>query len=396
MKSIFILGASDLQIPAIKKAKERGLYVFVLDYNPNAIGIQYADKFLEISTIDKEKVYDAALYYNPDYIITSTSDMPVRTVSWVCERLGKETDISYQGAIYATDKCEMRKRLKKFGISIPNYHIIESYEEFISSISSMPCRFVLKPADNSASRGVVLIDKKDELNYFEVYNECLQYSRNKKLLVEEYLTGPEVSVESFTVDGNTTVITITDKIVTPEPFFVELGHTEPSILSQQVQENIKAITCAAINAIGIMNGPSHTEIKITPEGPKIVEIAARLGGDYITSKLVPLSTGIDMIDCSFNVLFKKSVDLNKKFSRGSAIRFIHGNDGVIRRIDGVKTVKNMIGVQEICIYKKEGDYIRTPRNSGDRIGHIITDGENAAEAASIADDAIKQISIEYK
>ena len=97
MKSIFILGASRLQVPAIKKAKERGLFVYAIDYDPNAVGIAFADKFLEISTIDKEAVYKAALEYKPDYIITSTSDMPVRTVSWVCEKLNMKTDISYQG-----------------------------------------------------------------------------------------------------------------------------------------------------------------------------------------------------------------------------------------------------------------------------------------------------------
>ena len=101
MKSIFILGASRLQVPAIMKAKEKGLYVYVLDYDPEAVGIQYADRFLEISTIDKEAVYAAAIQYNPDYIITSTSDMPVRTVAWVNERLGRPCDISYEGAICA-------------------------------------------------------------------------------------------------------------------------------------------------------------------------------------------------------------------------------------------------------------------------------------------------------
>ena len=101
MKSIFILGASRLQVPAILKAKEKGLFVYVLDYDPKAVGIQYADQFLEISTIDREAVLEAALEYKPDFVITSTSDMPVRTVSWVCERLGKKTDISYRGALCA-------------------------------------------------------------------------------------------------------------------------------------------------------------------------------------------------------------------------------------------------------------------------------------------------------
>ena len=396
MKSIFILGASSLQIPAIKKAKERGLFVYTLDYDSNASGIKYADKFLEISTLDKEAIYEAAIEYNPDYIITSTSDMPVRTVSWVCEKLGKETDISYQGAIYATDKGEMRKRMKECGVKIPDFRIINSYDEFLECVSEMPDRFILKPADNSASRGVVLVDKRKDDNYLTLYSYCLQYSRNKKVLIEEYMTGPEVSVECFTVNGETSVITITDKIVSEIPYFVELGHTEPSSLSKDIQDDIINVAMDAIKAIGIKNGPSHTEIKVTPNGAKLVEVAARLGGDYITSKLVPLSTGIDMIDCSYDILLNKNVNLKKTKSIGAAIRFIHGNDGVLKKINGINNVKKMPGIQEVCIYKKVGDVINSPKNSGDRVGHVITIGLNSIEAAYNAEEAIKEIIIDYE
>ena len=142
MESIFILGASRLQVPAIKKAKEKGMFVYVLDYDPNAVGISLADKFLKISTIDKEAVYKVALEYKPDYIITSTSDMPVRTVSWVNEKLGKETDISYEGAICATDKVSMRKLMKKKDVPIPNYYEIHSYREFLEVIPKMENVFI--------------------------------------------------------------------------------------------------------------------------------------------------------------------------------------------------------------------------------------------------------------
>ena len=169
MKSIFILGASRLQIPAIKKAKEKGLYVYVLDYDPNAVGISFADKFLEISTIDKEEVLKAALTYKPDYIITSTSDMPVRTVSWVCEKLEKATDISYDGAIVATDKIAMRRCMKENNVPIPIFYEINNYDELVKVSELFPERFILKPSDNAASRGVVLVDKEKKPAYPELY-----------------------------------------------------------------------------------------------------------------------------------------------------------------------------------------------------------------------------------
>jgi len=396
MKSIFILGASGLQVPAIQKAKEKGLYVYVLDFNPHAVGIQYADRFLEISTIDKEAVYQAALKYKPDYIITSTSDMPVRTVSWVNEQLGKSSDISYKGAIFATDKIAMRNRMKESGVPIPLYHEVKDFDEFLSVAETMPDRFVLKPADNAASRGVVMVDKNDNPDLEEIYKYSIRYSRSGEALVEEYMEGPEVSVESYTINGEPHIITITDKIITDLPFFVELGHTEPSRLTQEQQEEIKRVAYAAIKAIGMQNGPNHTEIKVTPAGAKLVEIAARLGGDYITSRLVPLSTGVDMIECSFATLLNEEVHYKNTMSQGSAIRFIQGKKGLLSSIEGVETALQMRGVQEVELYMKPGEHIKRPENSSDRIGHVIAIGKDAGEAAQNAEAALAAIHVQVE
>lgn len=396
MKSIFILGASRLQIPAIKKAKEKGLFVYALDYDSKAIGIPFADKFLEISTIDKEAVYEAALKYKPDYIITSTSDMPVRTVSWVCEKLGKKTDISYEGAICATDKVAMLRCMEKSGVPIPKYYQVSNIQEFFSTIKHMPEKIVVKPADSSASRGVVYIDKNMQSDFENVYNYSVQFSHSGDLIVEEFLEGPEVSVESYSVNGEPHIITITDKIVSKLPFFVELGHTEPSRLSISQQDEVRNIAIAAAKAIGMRNGPTHAEIKITPTGAKLVEIAARLGGDFITSKLVPLSTGVDMIECSFSSMLNEKVSYERTISKGSAIRFIQGTEGVFTGVEGLEEVKEMKGIYEIEIYINPGDIITSLKNSNDRIGHIIAVGKDATEAARIAKIALDKISVNIK
>ncbi len=393
MKSIFILGAGRLQIPAIRKAKEKGLFVYVLDYDPEAPGIRYADKFLEISTIDREAVYKAALEYQPDHIITSTSDMPVRTVSWVCEKLGKQTDISYEGAVCATDKISMMKRMRECGVPVPEFYEIRDPDEFLVTAARMPARFILKPADNAASRGVILIDKEKSPDLEELYRYCIQYSRSGEAIAEEFMEGPEVSVESFTVNGEPHIITITDKIVTELPFFVELGHTEPSRLTPVQQEDIRRTADAAVRAIGMRNGPTHTEIKVTPAGARLVEIAARAGGDFITSRLVPLSTGVDMTECSFAALLGEEVHCRGKFDRGAAIRFIQGEKGILKAVEGVEAARSMPGVQETEIYMKTGDRIRRPENSSDRIGHVIATGKNADEAAFNAEAALAQIRV---
>ncbi|KGP76123.1 biotin carboxylase [Desulfosporosinus sp. Tol-M] len=389
-----ILGASRLQVPAIQEAKRRGLFVIAVDYDKNAEGFSVADKCIDISTIDCEGVYKAALENKPDYIITSTSDMPVRTVAYVREKLNMPLDISYTDSFCATNKAFMRQRFRECGIPIPRFNVIEEEDEFKTLYPTYGDRFIIKPADNAASRGVRLVDIDKGTDPLECYKFSFGRSRTGTVLIEEYMLGPEVSVESFTLNGITDVIAITDKIVTQPPFFVELGHTEQSQLSENIKRQIKDVVKRTLSAVGVINGPSHTELKITTEGPKVVETAARLGGDFITSKLVPLSTGIDMTVCSISLAVGEHVDLTRKYDRGSAIRFIPTTFGIIAGIDNIKNAKKMFGVTEIELYKKIGDRIGGTESSNDRIGHVIATGKDANQAAAICDAAMKTISVE--
>lgn len=398
MKKIFILGGSMLQMPTITKAKEKGLYVYVLDYDPECVAKDVADEFLCISTIDKEAVLEAAKEHKPDYIMTSTSDMPVRTVAWVYEQLGLKGGISYENSICATDKAFMRRRMQECGVPIPEFHVVGSYDEFVEIADKMPERFVIKPADNAASRGVTLIDKstvkgKISNEYHKIWEFTHQYSRSGEVLVEEFMTGPEVSVESLTVDGETHIITITDKKVTEVPYFVETGHTEPSRLSAEQQNDIRDVAERAIKAIGLTNGPTHTEIKVTETGAKIVEIAARLGGDFITSRLVPLSSGVNMNECELSMALGEKVNYKRTLTQGSAIRFIQAKEGTIQEIHGLSEASAVIGVQEVVLYKKVGEVVPKLESSGDRVGHVIAIGADADEAEANAENALSRIRI---
>lgn len=400
-KKMMILGASALQVPAIKKAKEMGYEVISVDYDPDAVGFELADIKLVVSTLDQEEVLRQARIYKPDVVITSTSDGPVRTAAYVNEQLGKEPDLAYEDSLCATIKSYMRDRLKEYHVPIPQYFIVKNETEFMEAVKSLKGDMIVKPADNAGSRGVVLI-KKDVTdgktqpdNVLEVYEYSKSNSRNGVVMVEEFMEGEEVSVESMTVNGETTIVTITDKLTTPPPYFVELGHAEPSRHPIQLQEQIKEITKQAVAAIHLQNGPSHTEIKLTQDGPKIVELAARLGGDFITSRLVPLSTGVDMVGSSVVLATGGIIDLEKKWNKGAAIRFIPGESGTITDIDIPQEVYDLPGVEEIVLYKKTGDIVDGTKSSNDRLGHIIATGRDAQEAFEKATDVLNRIKVCY-
>lgn len=395
MEKVMILGAGPLQVPAIKKAKELGLFVIACDYDPNAVGFKYADVKLLISTIDKEAVLESAKKYHPNYIMTSTSDAPVKTVAYVSEKLGMIQDISYENAVCATEKKSMRKRLKKCEVPIPAFYACENFEEFCEALDQMDGICVVKPSDSAASRGVEIFDSdSSKVERKKQYDYSKSFSRNGIVMVEEYMKGPEVSVEGIIVNKELHIIAITDKLVTPLPFFVELGHSEPSQLPTSVQKDICDVTRKAVAAIGIVNGTCHAELKITDKGPKIVEIAARLGGDYITSCLVPLSTGVDLVGNSILLALHRPISIEKTRKQGSAIRFISGEEGVVKKIEIKEEAKNIEGIYEIQIYVQKGQKVRSLQSSNDRLGHVIAIGETAEQAIERAEKALDNIIIE--
>lgn len=402
-KKMMILGASALQVPAIKKAKEMGYQVILVDYDENAVGFPLADVKLIVSTLDQEEVYRQALLYQPDVVLTSTSDGPVRTAAYVNEKLGKKPDLSYEDSLCATIKSHMRNRLKENNVPIPEYHTVSDYEAFKEAVWKLNGYCIVKPADNAGSRGVQLVDVREylteavanvhaaESKLQEMYAYSKENSRNGIVMVEEFMNGPEVSVESMTVDGETQILTITDKYITPPPYFVELAHCEPSMLAEEVQEQIKKVTLQAVKAIRLQNGPSHTEIKVTKDGPKVVELAARLGGDFITSRLVPLSTGIDMVGASVELAAGEKINISRKWNKGAVIHFIQAGEGIVEKITVPEEIYRLKGVEEVVIYDKAGEHLAGTKSSNDRLGHVITSAETAKEAMEIGKKALEMI-----
>lgn len=399
MKKIMILGASILQVPAIKKAKEMGLEVIVVDMNTEAVGFKERGVQCEvISTIDSEAVLDAAKKHRIDGIITLASDMPMRTVAKVASSLGL-VGISEETAMKATNKILMREALAKNKVPIPEFHKVSNEAEFyesVKNINSKGFRCIVKPADNSGSRGVDLLENYDHDTLAKVYEYSKKYSRSGDIIVEEYMEGQEVSVETLSENGNCHVLQITDKITTGSPYFVEMGHSQPSQLSEKIQKEIINVAIAANRAIGITNGPSHTEIMVTSTGAKVVEIGARLGGDNITTHLVPLSTGVDMVKSCIQIALGISPDFEIKQSKAAVIRYMDSKPGRISKIDGVENAKRVEGVCDIEFMYKINDVISEIHSSVDRLGYIIAEGNTLDEAINSCSKATREINIEIE
>lgn len=388
MSKLLIIGASILQLPAIKRAKELGHYVAVADYNPNAIGIQYADKYYNASTIDIDAICDVAMDFMPDGIMTLATDMPMRSIAAATKKLGLP-GISMDTAIKATDKGEMIKAFKANNVPSPWYYIVSDKSEINSLQITYPC--IIKPTDNAGSRGVCLVKNREELEDAFLYSQ--NESRGGNVIIEEYLVGHEVSVEVMVVDGEPHILAVTDKLTTGAPHFVEMGHCQQSQLPNDVIAQIKDVAKQAVKAVGINCGPAHVEMMATPNGPKMIELGARMGGDCITTHLVPLSTGIDMIKATIDVCLGQKPDITAKFDKGSAIRFFDVPSGIIKSIEGVESARQVEGVKEITFTKNIGDEVGEIHSSLDRVGYVIAQASSAIDAVGKCKQVIDEIAV---
>lgn len=391
MKKILIIGASVLQLPAIIKAKELGYHVVVVDFNPKAVGIKYADEYYNISTIDQDSIIELAEKLKPDGIMTLATDMPMRALARATEKL-KLPGISLDTAIKATDKGEMRKAFRENDIESPWFYVVHNEEDLklIMKYITYPC--VMKPTDNAGNRGVCFVDSQE--NLIRQFEYSFQNSRYGHVIIEEYMEGKEVSVEIIVYKGKVHILAVTDKLTLGKPYFVEIGHAQQSMLDKKDVAAIRDLASRAVLALGINNSPAHVEIMLTKDGPKMVELGARLGGGGISTHLVPLSTGVDLVKADMDIAMGIEPEITPKFNKGSALRHIVGIEGKIVSIKGIKEAMLIPGVKEIVMMKGIGDVVSAFHNGADRIGYVISQADSTNEAIEICNNALSIIKIE--
>lgn len=290
-KKIAIIGASYLQLPLVEKAKEMGLETHCFAWSEGAVCKNVADYFYPISILEKDTILQKCLEINIDGITTIATDMAVPTICYVAEKMNLVSN-SYISSSVSTNKWNMRNAFKIGHCSIPKF--IEANHTEVN-IEGFQFPLIVKPVDRSGSRGVTKVMVANELQ--EAIDYAINDSFGKKAIIEEYIEGVEVSVESISWNGEHTILAITDKVTTGEPHFVELAHHQPSNLSVEIQNKIKAETIKCLNALEVNFGAGHSEFKITPKSEVYaIEVGARMGGDFIGSHLVKLSTGYDFLE----------------------------------------------------------------------------------------------------
>lgn len=395
MKKILILGAPVFQIPIIETAQKMGLYVGVVDVSPMAIAVKYANEYFQCSLKDIEGLYKVVEKFHPDGIVIGACDTSVVAAAHICERFGLPGH-SVDTAINATNKLKMLMAFERHNVAHPKFQVVnrKSIDAFKMDI---PYPAISKPVDSSGSRGICYIENETQLKEALYYS--LKSSTSGDVLVEEYMSGPEVSVEVIVIDGVPYVLQITDKITSGQPYFFETGHSQPSSLPNDIKKTIRELAKHACIAVGIQNSPAHVEIKITEDGPKMVELGARMGGGCISTYMLNTSVkGISLTEATIRLALGEKIDNISYEDSGKAVavRFILARGGTIQSITGTDDALKTNGVIQVQITGTVGQNYAQTADNASRIGYIVAEAGTTKEALAICEKGINNIIIDYK
>ena len=366
-KAVLVFGCGELQQSIIGRAHKMGLYVVGIDPCEDAFCKDDVDAFEIVGGQDFEGTCSVVEKHCIDAIVTAATDKPLVMMARIAEKYGFPF-FSVETAQWSTDKFQMKQRFLEGGVPCAKGRLVKSVDE----TSDMVFPVIVKPRDNSGSRGVKLCRNQEELR--ESMAEALEYSKLDSVLVEEFIEGQEYSIEGLHYDGKSEVIQFTEKKTTEFPYNVELGHKQPANLTDEQKSAIREIVARIGDALHFENCPSHTELKINDRGIFVIETSPRLGGDFITSTLVPLSTGINLEDQLLNVSLCKTVDtITGNVPSASAVEFFCFPEGGVDSVDNesLATISKRPDVFRLDFKLKPGDKINQITSSLNRYGEVI-------------------------
>lgn len=318
-KKLAIIGASLFQQALILKAREMGVETHVFAWKTGDAGEEMADYFYPISTREQDQILEKCREIGIDGITSIGSDIAMLTVNYVADKMGLVGN-SIEATRISTNKHWMREAFEKNGDPSPKSVLVDDTTDLSQLNFDFP--IIVKPTDRSGSRGITKIWKREELE--PAVREAIEISWEGKALVEEFAEGQEYSVEYISYAGKHWMLTVTQKKTSGEPYYMETGHIQPAPITNKRRENIRRVCDHALDTLGLKYGAAHAELKVDDdESIKIIEIGGRMGGDFIGSDLVQLSTGYDFVRAVIEVALGEELETPEVCDKQTvAVRFI--------------------------------------------------------------------------
>jgi biotin carboxylase len=372
-KRLAIIGASYLQLPLVLKAKEMGVHSICFAWAEGAVCKELADEFYPISITEKERILDICREREIDGVTTIATDVAVPTVCYIAQELGLIGN-SVQSGVLSTNKYAMRKALVASGVHCPQFVKVSDMASALNMTTRMNYPLIVKPCDRSGSIGVCRVNSYDELGV--AVEEALRVSLYHEAIIEDFIQdSEEISIEGISWNNEYYVLAVTDKLTTGAPHYVELAHHQPSRHSDaQIKEAIRQAKLS-VRALGIQYGASHSELMLTQDGRvHVTEIGARMGGDFIGSDLVYLSTGYDFLAGVIEIAMGRFTPPVKRCAQCAGVWFYSNQTQTVKCFIDQKAVYPQIVKAELT-----GGALRELTKSSDRGGYFIYQADKRME-----------------
>ncbi len=428
MKKIMILGAGLMQKPAILAAKKLGYESIVVDANSNAVSVPLADKFYPVDLKDREALAKLALEINAgsesgiEGVFTAGTDFSA-SVAYVAEKLGySDRCHAFEACLNASDKVRMRGCFKKGNVPSPDFIQIDNENlcEIEKKIAGGEISFpkVAKPVDNMGGRGCRLVRNKAEFD--TSVSSAVKNSRSGRAIFEDYMDGPEFSIDSIVYKGTLTITGFADRHIFYPPYFIEMGHTMPSsTVTEKMKNELIAAFALGIKSLGLTCGVAKADIKYTKNGPMIGEIAARLSGGYMSGWTYPYSSSFNLTEQAMRIALNLEPTelLNRRkplkwqppkslegqvqpfelfevpSDNVSAERAWLSIPGKISKVYGLEKLSSAEFIKDVLPRVHEGDKVSFPRNNVEKCGNIISLAPTHEKACEASEKAVSDITI---
>ena len=372
MKALVIAGGLP-QIELIKQLKARGIKALLADGSPDAIARPYADKFFHVDVFDMEAIKDIAINEKVDFLITVCADQVLLVVAKVSEMLGLPCYIDYETCQNVSDKIRMKRIFKASGVPTTDY--VETDHLDLGVIGKLKYPLVVKPVDAYSSKGVRKAVNLDELKQY--YEEAHRIGRSGRVIVEEFFSGEEISVDAFVVNGKAKILNVTnsEKVQDKNRFVIFRGRY-PVKASEVVMKQIEDICQKIADGFGLVNAPLLVQLLHDGDKVSVLEFCARTGGN-MKYLLIKYASGVDVIGATLDITLGQTPDLSPKFSRHNYVvnDFVYCKPGVFDHFEGFEELENEGVINEFHPVRLKGTQMRGVTSSSDRIAgmNIVAD-----------------------
>lgn len=382
MKKILIIGAGDFQLPLVQKAAESYEVLLAAPTIGEAF-TPYISKKLIVDVRDKDAILAFAQENQIDGVITDQTDIPVRTVAYVAEKMGL-AGIGIEAGELFTDKALMRKKMEELGIPVLPHKVVHSIEEAFAYYVDLGGSVIIKPVDTQGSRGVQAVHSVEEL--WAKYPEAARWSSDHSVIVERLATGREFVVEGLSLNGEFRNLCCGDTLYFDIPdAYAAKSRIFPSTADKELYQRVLDLNERIITGFGLKQGITHSEYIMDGNEIYLMETAARGGGVFISSDLISLSTGL----CTEEFLLNIALGQQKEFPEIKPQQCYCGYMafyipvGKVSKIQGLEEVKALPYVHrhqldklKVGLENKEGATDKTSRLA------MIVSGRNREELTS--------------